>query len=390
MAHSLGRLLRGWLLLPVLWSCSGEPQTATDGQDAPPRSPPDLILVLTPGLRADVTTPGAEQALFEGLGALPWRRFTRAYAQSCSPHTSMGSLLTGLYPSAIPLCGSYAGDSLVPNSEESPWCSELPERRYTLPEVVELYGYTTAAWVPDPDVEGHTPWAALGEQVGAWWQEHEASPRLLVLSVLDLQLLQFDPAIGFTAHDRQHDRKKVALDTEAIRERYETLARATGVALGELLDELPQGPGRDRVVALTSTNGMNLAEESGVRSDHLLAVTHSIIVDRTIHVPLALAGPGIEAGSDERLVELVDLLPTLSSLAGAVPPTGLPGSDLLLTEPLEPTPIAYAEFGDMLALREGNHLLTFRYFLHNATSLDPRITEGLLEFSLNEPNFFTL
>ena len=140
MAHSLGRLLSGCTLLPVLWSCSGEPQTATDGQDAPPDSPPDLILVLTPGLRADVTTPGAEQALFEGLSALPWRRFTQAYAQSCSPHTSMGSLLTGLYPSAIPLCGSYAGDSLVPNSEESPWCSELPERRYTLPEVVELEG----------------------------------------------------------------------------------------------------------------------------------------------------------------------------------------------------------------------------------------------------------
>jgi arylsulfatase A-like enzyme len=77
------------------------------------------------------------------------------------------------------------------------------------------------------------------------------------------------------------------------------------------------------------------------------------------------------------LVELVDLFPTLMSMAGAVVPVGLAGSDLRQVSPKEA--VAYAEFGDMLFLRQGRRALTFRCTLHNTTSLDPGITSRLLD-----------
>jgi uncharacterized sulfatase len=53
-------------------------------------------------------------------------------------------------------------------------------------------------------------------------------------------------------------------------------------------------------------------------------------------VPLLIAGPGIKAGTPSpRLVELIDVYPTLADLAGITPPARLPGASLrpLLTKP---------------------------------------------------------
>ena len=87
-------------------------------------------------------------------------------------------------------------------------------------------------------------------------------------------------------------------------------------------------------------------------------------------------------------VELLDLFPTLASLAGATRPARLQGDDLFAEAP-DDNPISYAEFGDMLALREGDHLLTFRCYLHNGTSLDPELTHRFENADLTG-EFFSL
>lgn len=128
--------------------------------DAPPRHalpehPPDIVLIVLSGLRADVGEDGAEAALYRGMNMSPNLRFTNAYAQSCTPFASLGSLLTGRYPSAIPLCGTYDPNSLVPReSNETAWCATIPEQTWTLPEVLGVYGYRTGAYVSN--AERHT------------------------------------------------------------------------------------------------------------------------------------------------------------------------------------------------------------------------------------------
>ena len=70
-----------------------------------------------------------------------------------------------------------------------------------------------------------------------------------------------------------------------------------------------------------------------------------------------------------------------------VAPAGLHGTDL--RSPVAGT--GYAEFGDMLAVRDGVHLLTFRCTQHNATSIDPGITQALLNpQTATPPDFFSL
>ena len=101
-----------------------------------------------------------------------------------------------------------------------------------------------------------------------------------------------------------------------------TIAYADRV-VGELLDGYRRLGRYDRgLVVLTSDHGESLGEH-GER-------THGVFVyDATVRVPLVIRGPGIEPGA--RLVEpvsLIDVMPTVLSLAGiAVPPT-VAGHDL--------------------------------------------------------------
>ena len=76
------------------------------------------------------------------------------------------------------------------------------------------------------------------------------------------------------------------------------------------------------------------------------------------------------------MVELVDILPTLLTRSGDTLPADIVGSDLLGVRP-ETDPLAYSQFGDMRALRMGPFLLTWRAFVHGASTLDPRVSEGL-------------
>lgn len=427
-----------------------------------------MILVLVAGLRTDSPgSPGAEQAFLEPFDGRIALRATAAYAQSPVPRVSLGSLLTGRYPSAIPLCGDVVEDPEV--EIEQPWCHAMPQDRETLPGVSSLYGFRTALFqsnlaggeqlgqafqhhgdLTESWTSWETPWERLEDEVGEWWSDNAAHPRLLVLMLPDLQV-QHRPdlreAMGLPGQPDEHElvlrrdlRPSVLaeleqsgelsdiqglgaatgkvrprptrakphqpnkphepratpkhrgehpgasrpvgrwqhLDRGTVLDTYTEGARAVGEQVDGLLARLEPSQ-RERVVLLSSTNGVSLGEHSGTTVLPHGFAWSNLVLDRTVHVPLALVGSSpTETTLIEHPVELVDIMPTLLTRAGLVVPHGLPGAALTGPSPAPEDELAYMEFGDMLAIRRGEHLFTFRAMLHHCTSLDPELTELLL------------
>ena len=52
----------------------------------------------------------------------------------------MGAILTGRYPSSLPLCGPITSST---DSGTQPWCMHIPNDAISLPEVLDLYDYQT-------------------------------------------------------------------------------------------------------------------------------------------------------------------------------------------------------------------------------------------------------
>lgn len=353
---------------------------------------PDIVLVLVERLREDGTADGAAARFFEALSREGGTRFDAAYAQSPSTMVSFGSLLTGHYPSAIPLCdvGNRLGDRQF--GQELPWCATLPEHRPLLPDVLELYGYDSAVFLRgegaspvfragfehvDSVERAQTDWTALREDVLAWWNEADA-PRFLTLVVRDLDLRKRpellgpigigDPeALEYQIPLQIGEPDPLAAVRAPLHAAYVEEAARTGSELRGLLDGLD---GARMVV--TSTVGMNLGERDGLRNHTLGFLSQDYVVDRSVHVPLWVSGG--EAATRSDVVELVDLFATFAAWGHAVPPSDLPGSDLAL---VDEGGMAFAEYGPMLAVRGGRHLLTLHRPMPDASASDPWVTDVL-------------
>ncbi len=456
-----GSARRHWVLLSLLATAGA----CGSQQDAPPEndSAPDMVLVLVAGLRADPPdSPGAERAFlapFQGRISL---RATAAYAQSPVPRVSLGSLLTGRYPSAIPLCGAIVED---PETQiEQPWCYTMPQNRETLPGVLGLYGFRTAMFqsnlaggaqlgqtfqhyvdLTESWTSWETPWERLEDEATAWWSKNSDHPRLLVLMLPDMQaqhrpdlreamglpglpdrreaalrrdlrpsvldelresgqLSSIDglgdqsgrrqasptdgqrPRAGGSprhhgrgakpGHPTEHWRD---LDHQTVLDTYASGAAEVGRQVDRLLARLDPSQ-RERIVLLSSTNGISMGEHSGTTVLPHGFAWSNLVLDRTVHVPLVFLGPSpSETELIEHPVELADIMPTLLSSADVIVPHGLPGAALGGPARSAEDELAFMEFGDMLAIRQGEHLFTFRAMLHHCTSLDPDLTEILLE-----------
>ena len=355
-----------WLTGLLLCSC----QPAGSG-------PPDLVVVLVGGLRADMTAQEhAATDFYQSLGAPPAVRFQQAYAPTPSPLLSLVSALSGRYPTQIPFCGVRQDPAVM---DVLPWCTALPKENATAASILRLYGYTTALMTDgilgaslldrEFDVTHHqgqahandpTGWGALHANIEQWWRQNEARPRLLVVAVGDLLLehKRDNPLLGMT--DR-HD----------INAQYAQLASTAGEALRPVLASL-SGP-RPRWGFVAGTSGINLTASTGFnRSNPVPPFSNGVLLERTLHVPLMMLGG--ESHVDHSLVELADVAPTLLSLAGAALPAGIPSQDLRSPQR---DPWAYGQFGDMRSLRVGDQLLTFRGYIHGSATLDPLVSERL-------------
>jgi arylsulfatase A-like enzyme len=406
-------------LLWAVWACSPSPAPPGaapalasgpgGGALGAPAAAPDIVLIGVAGLRAGAP-PEAGARFAAAFKDLPGTTFTQAWAQSPASWPSTVSLLTGRYPSSVPVCG-FPGP---PGGEvEAPWCVAVPEGAPTLPEVLGLYGYRTALLTAEQQGAGllapefhevlgararwddtAADWPGLAAAASAWWAADDPRPRLLVVLVGD-GLAHDNPALraqlGLPAPDAM-DHHRLP-QPEVILPAYVEAAAKTGAATRGLLDALPARSGRDRWAVVLGLHGQSLGESAEPSQALRPGSWNDLLLARTLHVPLILLHPGGAPGArDPRVVQLVDLLPTLLRPAGAALPAGIAGVDLR-----GPAPPgggrAYAEFGDMLALVEGGYLWSLRAFFYNRSSLDPELTNfarAPLDVGRADPSKFAL
>ena len=374
------------MILSILLSCQNNeiielpkaeqlPEVPTEIEDR------DIILVLLRGLRADMSTNTAATDVFiQALGQKPQTHYTSAYTQSTSDFVSMSTILTGMYPSAIPMCGLIRAGSSHISLADQPWCARIPKDRYTLPTVLSIYGYRThlitldTYWhslvtegfqthdaIQNKDLRTVT---ALAEN---WWQAASDRPRFLTL-VTDSRLIK----------------DSVRTDETQSHEVYLDNARKIGQSLKSLFSLVSN----DRPVSIyfTSLNGVNLMERDGFDDEPVPDGESDVLLERTLHVPLLVYKDGTsgEDNREDRIVENLDIFPSIVEEIKGKSPANIQGEPLTNTAA---DPVAYAEFGDMFALRRQEHLLVFRGFMHDHTSLDPDLTTRLKDY---RPPLFTL
>ncbi len=392
-------------------------QPTTTAQAAAPEAP-DIVLVLAAGARARMGT-GEDSApvLRHHLDATGVTMFGSAYAQSPSSFVSLGSVLTGRYPSAIPMCGLPTLDAAGGEASERPWCAAIPEDRHTLPQVLGLYGYETGllhANLPAGEVfqghfehardmtrswdDGRADWESIHRQAVEFWQTGHDKPHLLVLVVSDLVVHQRPDVAARTgwsgrvpqvvepmlAHQPELAQAVTGpADQDQLYATYQQAVMGLGGGIKGLLKLLAEARSdRPRWVIVAGLNGINLGEPGGGAEDHPTWGANQLLLERTVHVPLFVIPPDRETVPSDvtQPVELVDLFPTVAKLAGAMPPASLPGQDLLERPfPENPRAWAYAAHGDMLALRQGRMMYAVRGMFHNGTALDPEVTDFLIK-----------
>jgi len=158
------------------------------------------------------------------------------------------------------------------------------------------------------------------------WQPH--FPLLADPDFFDYYLPRVRPTFQPTLPDNPVLRRKVldpAPDDESIRRAtaaYASMVEATDRRFARVLEtlrEVGQNPD-DWLIAFTSDHGDMLG-------DHGCWEKRSFY-ESSVGIPLFLRGPGIEPGRSGRISNLIDLFPTLCSLAGLPVPDGLDGRDL--------------------------------------------------------------
>lgn len=257
-------------------------------------------------------------------------RFSHYYAQAGWTLPSMAALLTGQWP--VPL--EVTGEGLT-------WTAAGAR---TLPEILELYGYTTVAelgsTLPGPAapaltagfdrVETRPPGTEPLASARAWVASRPTRPTFLYVHDIDLHGVDAWPnpdgprARGrpedwfslFEARRRQVPARQAADEVTA---RYDQNLHQYDQALGEVL----AGLDLDRtLLVVTSDHGEDLFVHA--EGDH------GALYDSVLHAPLLILAPGGRAGVVEpTLAQTVDLAPTLLAWAGATADVEMDGRSLL-------------------------------------------------------------
>lgn len=335
---------------------------------------PDLVLVTVDTLRADrLGFMGDEAAHTPHLDALAagGRVFTQATTPLPRTTPALASVLTGRWPHhhGSREVGDPIGDVT------------------TLAEVLRRHGYRTVA-ASAMHVAG--PEQGLDAGFDAFELAHDARAPDLVTRALGLVVgtrphflwVHFaDPHFPYVPREPAAPSpcralgERVAAGTE---DRVALMANVDGLAQASLADCAVQYAGeitavdaavgallfglRDRprapVVALSADHGEHLGE-AGLFYEH-----GPHVHDAALRVPLVVAGPGVEPGTDDGVARLEDLAPTLLALAG-VPEVMWPeldGVDLgpRLVGARGGPDVAVAESGSALQLRLSTSLVSGR------------------------------
>ncbi|HEX9982936.1 MAG TPA: sulfatase-like hydrolase/transferase [Thermoanaerobaculia bacterium] len=316
-------------LLPILLLLTACSKTETPSSTASAPNTP-IILISIDTLRADrLPAYGYRNVETPAIDAFRKEAILYANAYSHVPLTlpSHVSMLTGQLPP----------DTGVRNNIGFTF---EPEKHPTLPGLLKAKGYTTGAAVSAYVLRGNTGLARIfdfyddditahaGEATGRvqrpgeatltvaerWTRDNAQSPFFFMLHLFEPHSPYAPPEPFRTKYaDRLYDGEVAASDA----------------LVGRFLDHLRSSGIYDRaVIIILSDHGEGLSEHGEEE--------HGIFLYReAIHVPLLIKLPKSQRGGESVTapVQLIDLLPTLTKLAGADTPQGLRGADLLAQLP---------------------------------------------------------
>jgi arylsulfatase A-like enzyme len=336
------------LAILMLMSCGGE--KTEEGAVVAGAHP--VIIIALDGLRADAL--GSYGALaktpaFDALAAESVR-FEWAFSQAPQSQPSLATLFSGLYPTTNGL--RMPGDSMA-------------DEAATLAEVFSAAGYSTAAFVEglpgDSDyglAQGFDSYQTLdspGSAAMEWMGAHANDDFLLVLAGWSNVALEKVNALLDGAGRPEGMTRRVAEvlasratdhpidfdeeDLEWARAWYAARIQVVDAMLGELIGQLRDlGLDQRATIVVLGSNGFALQEHGDLFGESLYsAVTH---------VPVMIRFPG---GRDpqnvSKVVEVVDLMPTILELTGHPIPAGVQGSSVvpILEGAGQPPYVAFGE-----------------------------------------------
>ena len=297
---------------------------------------PNVVLILIDGLRADhVGCYGYTRNTTPNLDALAQRG--RLFLDVITPAPwsapAMASLLAGRYPSSVDLT-----DLQAPLASE---VSLLPERAleagYSTAAVVS-HAFVSARWSLDQGFQdfvlvqqaepARPTSSAVTDAALRLLDKLGKGPFLLLVHYAD-PLPDWLEIEGYSFADPSYRGELVAgmpyaellrrlprMDAEdraQVVAHYDAEVAYTDRQMGRLLDGLrSRGRDADTLVVTTSTHGMELF-------DHGELGDSKTLYDELVHVPLVMAGPGVEPGEESAAVSLIDLAPTLAASMGLAP-----------------------------------------------------------------------
>jgi uncharacterized sulfatase len=304
----------------------------------PPTRKPNILFIVCDDLNDNVGCYGHPLVKTPNIDRLASRgvRFDRAYCQDPICNPSRTSFLSGRRPQE--------------KLQDVVWLPHHLQQHgyFTIehPKVAHSYGTTRTAIQWDAVIKGGTSpvIAAMKEHrdrpffLGVGLQQtHDAVHEKKYLALYPLEKITWPneppaavkdlPAIALT---------RINVSQTTDEERRQALARyyasitTLDAEVGRLLDALDELKLSERtIIVFTSDHGKHKGEHGGIWDKRTL-------FEVSVRVPLIVAAPGIKGGTaSPRLVELVDLYPTLAELCGLPAPASLQGTSFvpLLREP---------------------------------------------------------
>src|SRR4051812_15355969 len=323
--------MRRWLLITASWilcACSGVGPQWTTSRSARP----SILLVTLDTTRADAIGHGADRANTDAMDAIAATglTFRQAYApvpETLPAHTSM---LTGLYP---------AGHGIHENARYL--SSSFP----VVAKHLQRAGYRTAAFVSAFVLDRRFGLARgfdVYDDGGGTWTERNArdttdaaiaelrtsaaTPRFLWVHYYDAHAPYAAPVPGGT--------------TGSARERYLREVNFVDAQLGRLVAAFRERAAGVTAMILVADHGEGLGDHGEAEHGHLL-------FQSTMHVPLVVTGPGIDAStSSDTAVSTRRVYHTILDFAGLGGEHSLRGAagnvaDVVLGEAMKP----FLEYG---------------------------------------------
>jgi arylsulfatase A-like enzyme len=320
------------LAFVLLMSCGGD--KAEEGGVVAGAHP--IIVIALDGIRADALGSYGAPARTPAFDALAAEsvRFEWAFTQAPHSQPLLATLFSGLYPTTNGL--RAPGDYMADEAQ-------------TLAEVLKTAGYSTAAFVEGLPggsdyglAQGFDSYQTVsnpGVQAAEWMKSHANENFLLVLagwSNLALEqvstLLEgsgqpegIDKRVAEVLASRASD-KPISFDEADLdwaRAWYAARIQVIDSLLDGFLDEVRAlGLDNRATLIVLGSNGFALQENGDLFSESLYTSVS--------RVPLFIRfAAGSDVRSVSKVVEVVDLMPTLLELSGQVVPAGVQGSSLL-------------------------------------------------------------